>query len=225
MNGVHDLGGMHGFGPVPYEKDEPVFHAIWEGRLYGLRRALAVPLFRSTDDFRYALERLEPARYLASSYYERWLAVVERALVEKGLVTAGEIEARTAHYQQDPEAPVPRREDPQLVERAIAATYRRQSLDRENGAAPRFAVGDRVAARNVHPQGHTRLPRYARGKRGVIVRIHGIHDFPDTLALGLGANPQTVYSVRFEAGELWGESAEPNAAVYLDLWDSYLEAA
>jgi nitrile hydratase len=222
MNGVHDLGGMHGFGPIPYEKDEPVFHEPWEGRFYGLRRSLGTTLFASTDGFRASLERMEPARYLALSYYERWLAVTEEALLQKGLVTADELRARYDLYREQPDAPVPRKEDPERAAQVAASIYRRSSLHRE-GPPPRFAVGDRVVARNMHPRGHTRLPRYVRGRRGVIARLHGTHDFPDTLAAGRGPHPQAVYSVRFEAMELWGESAEPNACVYLDLWDSYLE--
>lgn len=214
---------MHGFGPVPYAQDEPVFHEAWEGRLYGLRRALREPLFRTTDEFRAVLERLEPAVYLGSTYYERWLVATERSIVAKGLLTAEELEARTEAFRSEPDRALPRREDPQLLEQALARVNRRDPAQPKPVGPSRFSAGDQVIARNVHPTGHTRLPRYVRGKRGVVTRVHGFNDLPDAIAAGTGPDPQPVYSVRFEARELWGDSAEANACVYLDLWDSYLE--
>lgn len=223
MNGVHDLGGMHGFGPVRREENEPVFHAPWEQRVFACMLATTGQRLFNIDEFRHGIERMDPARYLAASYYERWLHSVETNLVEKGILSREELEQRAALLRERPDAELPRREDPQLRE-TLMAFIRRRPAPRELQPA-RFAVGDVVLTRNIHPSGHTRLPRYARGKRGVIHALHGIATFPDTHAHGLGRQPQMLYNVRFDARELWGESAEPNQCVYLDLWESYLEPA
>lgn len=225
MNGVHDMGGMHGFGPVVREENEPVFHAPWEKQAYAMTRAARAQGLINSDESRHGIERMPPAEYLAASYYERWLASLERNLIDKGVLTAEEIEARTAHYRQHPEAEVPRREDPALVDLMLRLQRTRPDFQKEPGLPPRFAVGDRVVTRNFQPSGHTRLARYARGKHGVVHAVHGTFVFPDTNAHGQGEQPQPLYSVRFEAGELWDGSAEPRAAVLLDLWESYLEPA
>ncbi|MEE9286129.1 MAG: nitrile hydratase subunit beta, partial [Dehalococcoidia bacterium] len=182
VNGIHDLGGMHGFGPTSREEDEPVFHHAWEGRMFGLVSAMSqrLGLFHP-DGFRYRIERIDPAWYLASTYYEKWMLVMEQALIEKGLVSAEELDARTQRFRQDPDAPLPRREAPEEVELARLAVLTRPALHRDVGVQPRFVVGDAVRARNINPPGHTRLPRYTRGKQGVIDRVHGVHDFQDTV--------------------------------------------
>jgi nitrile hydratase len=173
---------------------------------------------------RYTIEQMDPADYLASSYYERWLGVIETGLLEAGVVSREQLEARTGYYRDNPSATLPRREDPAQIERALARIRERQVLNRPDGLAPRFAVGDRVRARNIHPHGHTRLPRYARGKRGWIERLYGIHAFQDTDLEGKPVGgAQAVYCVRFAGEELWGASTEAHSEVYLDLWDSYLE--
>jgi nitrile hydratase len=226
MNGIHDLGGMHGFGPVQPEENEPTFHAAWEKTVLAIVQATRAQQLYNIDEFRHGIERMDPAHYLAASYYERWLATAETNLIEKGCLTRAELDARTAHFQQHPQAAVPRVENPELLERVRQARRRRGAMPAQADAAtPRFRVGDAVVARNVHPTGHTRLPRYARGKRGVIVRAHGLDSLPDANAHGLGPQLQDLYTVRFAAGELWGDSAEPDASVYLDLFDSYLEPA
>ncbi|MCC6179574.1 MAG: nitrile hydratase subunit beta [Chloroflexi bacterium] len=222
MNGPHDMGGMHGFGPVVREQNEPVFHGDWEKQVYGIMQAARERRIFSVDEMRHAIERMPPVEYLASSYYERWLAAAERLLAEKGVVSPAELEDRVASLTANPDAPSPHHEDPRWVERMRARTTERPPYERP-GPAPRFAVGDAVRARNVHPAGHTRLPRYARGKRGVIHQYSGCFIFPDTYAHGLGEQPQPLYSVRFCAREVWGDSAEPNQSLYLDLWESYLE--
>jgi nitrile hydratase beta subunit len=221
MNGVHDLGGMHGFGPIVREEDEPVFHEIWEGRVFGMN--LAAPGIEPSGGFRYTIERMDPVHYLSSSYYERWLVVMEAGAVEAGIVTREELAARAAFFRDHADATLPRHEDPGQIDGVLAAIRKPQPLHHPGGSLPRFKQGDPVRARNVHPKGHTRLPRYARGKRGIIAQLHGLHDVPDTSAVEARTPPQAVYSVRFAARELWGESAEARSDVYLDLWDSYLE--
>jgi len=221
MNGVHDMGGMHGFGPI--QRDEETFHGDWEKRVHAL---LATAFTRgigprNIDASRHALERMLPSAYLQSSYYERWLAALQTGLVEEGVLDEASIDARASLYLRDPHAAAASRSGPSGVEREWAP--RRAYQPRSDGPAPGFALGDQVMTRNIHPPGHTRLPRYARGKQGVINRIHGIHVFPDTNAHGLGPHPQPLYSVRFEAAELWGATAERAASVYLDLWECYLE--
>lgn len=217
MNGVHDLGGMQGFGRVEREENEPVFHARWEGRVRammreGLRRSLY-----NVDEFRWALERMGPARYMAASYYEKWLSAIERLYIEKGVITREELADRLR----------PGRPRPAV---AAASPSARRVFHPSPGAplgalnvAPRFAPGDPVVAKNMHPPTHTRLPRYVRGKRGVVDRLNGAYVFPDHSAVGLGERLEHVYSVRFDARELWGSDAPSRDRVYIDLWESYLE--
>jgi nitrile hydratase subunit beta len=218
MNGVHDLGGMHGFGPIVREENEPLFHADWEARLRAIDRLVLQQEYFTIDAHRYGIERMAPVDYLRATYYERWLASFEYNLIHEGLIAADEFDARIEFFRQHPDSP-PRQD---AIPTPPAPRERPKS---PQPPTPRFAVGDSVVTRNVHPVGHTRLPRYARGKQGTIHRLHGSHTFPDTNAHGLGENPQPVYSVRFEARELWGDSAEPRGVVYLDLWDSYLYPA
>jgi nitrile hydratase beta subunit len=220
MNGIHDMGGMHGMGPIRYEKDEPVFHQPWEGRVYALTRAIGAWGKWNIDAGRHGIERLPPQDYLRMSYYEKWLARLIESLVEHGLVTRQEIEAGKA-------APgSPQATPPLAAADALAYAHRRGRYERpDSNAAARFQAGQPVRARNIHPLGHTRLPRYARGKQGVISRHHGIFVFPDTNAHFQGEQPQHLYSVRFTARELWGDAASPRDTVYLDMWDSYLEHA
>lgn len=216
MNGVHDMGGMHGMGPVAPEADEPVFHHAWEARVHAM--TLASPTRGNIDAGRHRLELLPPAEYLRMSYYEKWLTRLELLLVAGGYVTAEELASGTA----DPKAPRATPVRPaDTVEAALTAPY---SYVREAGAAA-FAVGDRVRARSLNPLGHTRLPRYVRGRVGVIQADHGAQVFPDSNAHGLGEDPRRLYSVRFTAQELWGPDARPGDSVSLDLWEPYLERA
>ena len=219
MNGVHDMGGMHGFGPIMREENEPLFHAPWEAHVRAMMTVVRSRGYFNIDASRHGIERMEPAHYLRASYYERWLATIELNLIEGGFLTGEELDTRMQLLREVPEAALPRGA-------AVAAepVAREQSPDSPLPVS-RYAVGDAVVTRNVHPPGHTRLPRYARGKRGVIQRLYGAQIFPDTNAHGLGENPQPLYSVRFEARELWGEAAESRQTVSLDLWESYLEPA
>ena len=219
MNGVHDMGGMQDMGPVQREKDEPVFHAPWEGRVFALAQALLAWRKWNIDAMRYEQEIIPPAEYLRMSYYERWLAYVTGLLVKRDLVTRAEIESGR------PEAGSPKATPPVTAETVPQMLAQSKSVDRDGPVAARFKMGQRVRGRNINPTGHTRLPRYARGKRGTVERDHGVFVFPDTNAHFLGEKPQHLYSVRFSARELWGEQAAPRDAVYVNLWDDHLEPA
>jgi nitrile hydratase len=199
-----------------------VFHAAWEAAVLAMMRAGGARGLFNIDEFRHGIERMTPADYLRASYYEKWLDGVSRLLVEKGVVSARELAGRQAFFEARPDAPATAALAGPLPPRPPSNPGWVQDAIRETGAAPRFAPGEPVRTREIHPHGHTRLPRYARGRRGVIHRCHGIHVFPDTNAHGLGEQPQPLYSVRFDARELWGEAAEPNQAVHIDLWESYL---
>jgi nitrile hydratase beta subunit len=219
MNGVHDMGGQHGMGPVQYEKNEPVFHAAWEARVYALTRAMRAWRKWNIDTDRHAIELLPPADYLRMSYYERWFRRLETHVVQYGLVTKEELESGRA-------ASGSAQANPALSLATSSLWYTRGIASSEDpNVRPLFKVRQRVRARNINPTGHTRLPRYARGKTGVIVRDHGIYIFPDTNAHFQGEKRQHVYSVRFTARELWGEDASPRDSVHLDMWDDYLERA
>jgi nitrile hydratase len=213
MNGVHDMGGMHGFGPVRPEANEPVFHGEWEGRIFGLRAQLS--RFGGNIDMRRShIEQIRPDRYLAASYYERWLDTALRYCEETGLISAVERKAIDAgrHHAEDNHRKV-----------APAASPLHKDYARSIDTAPLFAVGDIVRAKNINPPSHTRLPRYARGKRGQIIADHGGFVFPDSNALGAGEDPRRLYTVRFTMHELWGSAKHPKDTVSLDLWEPYLE--
>jgi nitrile hydratase len=224
MNGIHDLGGMHGFGPVEREANEPPFHAPWEAAVVAISNAVRGKGLINIDEFRHGIERMDPAHYLNSSYFEHWLDGITRLMIEKGVVTAEEMDRRTVFFEEGPDQPATAALGAAPVETVPARTGPR-GVVREGTAPPRFAPGDAVVTRTIHPHGHTRLPRYARGKRGVIAALHGVHVFPDANAHGQGEQPQPIYSVRFAASELWGPSAEPNQVVFLDMWESYLSPA
>lgn len=223
MNGVHDLGGMHGLGRVEVEGDEPVFHNPWEKVIFGTMLATMGQGMYNLDEFRHGIEVMGPAHYLTSSYYEHWLETIEKNLVEKGVIDRDELDARTQEFLKNPEAPVAQREDPELADNLSQLVRAGASTRREVSDKPRFGVGDRVRTRNIHPRGHTRLPQYVRDKQGVVERVYDAFVLPDANAHGEGENPQYVYGVRFDAEEVWGDSAEPREVVYVDLWESYLE--
>jgi nitrile hydratase len=220
MNGAQDLGGMMGFGPVLPEPDEPPFHGEWE------KCALAVTLAAgwlgewNIDTSRHARESIPPPRYLTSTYYEIWLEGLTRLLAARGLVAEDEIQAGHALH-----ATPPTRRPAPPAEAVPAILARGGPCDRPETTPARFSPGDRVRTLNIHPTGHTRLPRYARGKVGRIEHVHGVHVFPDTNAHGRGENPQWLYGVVFEAGELWGPQAEAGSTIHVDCWEPYLEPA
>jgi nitrile hydratase len=219
MNGVHDMGGMHGFGPVLPERDEPVFHARWEARTLALQLALGAWRKWSGDASRHRRELIPGPEYLRMTYYELWFAGLIELAVGAGLVSRKEV----ASGRPDPGSA--RAVPPLTAEGAVQLLARGSPFARDMQTAPRFTAGDRVRARNIHPAGHTRLPRYVRGHSGVIRRGHGVFVFPDTSAHFRGEQPQHLYSVRFAARELWGETAAGQDAVHLDLWESYLDPA
>lgn len=206
VDGIHDLGGMQGFGPVAHSPAEPVFHERWEAVARALMVAVTVAIDASGGEFRHSIERMEPGHYLTSSYYEHWLTAAATLAVEHGLMTHSELEARAGGripLSGPVLAPPIAEAGPDVVE-------------------PRFGVGDRVRVREWHPAGHTRCPRYVRGKSGIVVRVDGIHSVPDVEAHGAARRYEPTYSVRFDADDLWRDG-QRGVWVHVDLWDSYLE--
>ncbi|MCI0545720.1 MAG: nitrile hydratase subunit beta [Candidatus Rokubacteria bacterium] len=222
MDGVHDLGGMHGFGRVEREENEPVFHARWEAAMWAINRGNLAAGIYNLDEFRHGVERMSPAHYLDSGYYEHWLDGIVRVLTEKGVITEAAMDERMRFFRERPEAPATAALDAPPPARRPARIDALETSFRPETSPPRYRPGDRVVTRTLHPSGHTRLPRYVRGKAGVIDVYRGVHVFPDANAHGQGEQPQPLYSVRFEARALWGESAEPNQRLFIDLWESYL---
>jgi len=219
MNGAQDLGGQMGFGPVAPERNEPVFHAEWERRALGISLCAGAMGHWSIDESRHTREGAHPVVYLSASYYEGWHRALEKLLVRHGFATAGELSAG----RKLSDGAQPKRV---LAANAVAATLAKGSpFDRPIDTPARFAAGQPVRTINAHPAGHTRLPRYARGRLGRIETVHGGFVFPDTNAQGLGEQPQRLYTVAFAGAELWGRGSDPSLEVSIDAWESYLEPA
>ena len=218
MNGVHDMGGMDGFGKVEAEKNEPPFHETWEGRVFAMQRSMGYAGAWHIDDSRHAQETLPPQVYLAVSYYQRWELAMEKNLLARGLVTAEELAAGRA---LQPTKKLPRK----LTADVVQAGMTRNSFFRQQQGPARFKPGDKVRTVNVHPQGHTRLPRYARDKVGVVELCHGCHMYPDSVAANKGDNPQWLYTVVFDSREIWGPDADPTLKISIDAFEPYLEPA
>ena len=217
MNGVHDMGGMDGFGPVQPEENEPVFHEQWEGRVLAMNRAMGYTRAWNGDISRFAKEIVPPHEYLNSSYYRRWTIGLEWMLMDNGLVDADEFAAGRALR---PGKPLKRK----MTLENLATAVERGSYERPAKMPALFKTGDSVRMKNIHPKGHTRLPRYVRGHVGVIERVHGCHVFPDSHASARrDEDPQWLYTVRFEGRELWGDTADPTITVSVDAWEPYLE--
>ncbi len=216
MNGIHDMGGLTNFGPVLPEADEPVFHHEWERRAFALNY-LGLAFVGPVDRVRHAIERMDAVEYLTTSYYEHWLHCIEVLTRELGYVTAEELAAGSSFGEITLPHPAP--------DAAMAEGLARSGMPslRDVGIEPAFAVGQRIRTRNFETTGHTRLPRYARGKLGTVTAFHGCHVFPDTMAHDLGENPQPLYTVRFEASDLWGDNVTRRDCVHIDLWESYLQ--
>ena len=205
MNNVHDMGGMNSFGPVFREQDEPNFHEDWERRVFALTLAGLGGGLGPVDAFRHAIERMEPTSYLRTTYYEHWLSAVETRAADIGLFDAAVSDTPMT---------------PDVVDTVVShGAHTTRDVDR----TPKFKVGDKVRAKNLNPTGHTRLPRYARGRLGTIEMLHGNHVYPDTVAHDRGEDPQPLYAVRFSARELWGPDANAHDTLCVDLWESYLE--
>lgn len=218
MNGPQDVGGRHGFGAVVPEDEGVRFHADWERRVLGLTLACGALGHWSLDTSRHARESLHPAIYYTAGYYGIWLRGLTALLERAGEVTAAELEEGRAQDQG-------LRPERRLTAEAVPATLARGGPTARDGPPPAFAVGDRVRTRNHQPAGHTRLPGYARGARGVVEIVHGAHVFPDSNAHGSGEAPCPLYTVRFEGSELYGDGAEPGLTVSIDAWEPYLEHA
>ena len=218
MDGVHDMGGMHGFGKVEPERDEPVFHSPWEGRTLALNRAMGYTGIWTIDQTRAGIERLPPDIYLTSSYYKKWEMRLENMIVDLGLAGADEL---AAGHSLRPGKPLKRT----LKAADVPNTLSRGSFARPAQAPARFKPGNRVRTKNIHPATHTRLPRYARDKIGVVEALRGCHVYPDTVAIGQGECPQWLYTVLFDGRELWGENTDPTLKVSIDAFEPYLEPA
>ena len=226
MNGVHDLGGTDGMGPVVVPENEPVYRAEWEKAAF----ALFATNFRAglfgVDAFRYGIERMPPAEYLTSPYYEHWAHTAAHYAAKAGVIDEAELDARTQYYLEHPDEPLPDRKDPDLMEFVDAAVKHGASARRESDKPPAFAVGDRVTVVADSPTGHTRKARYIRGRTGVIEMAHGTFIYPDSAGNGGGDAPEHVYTVKFTNAELWGaDFAEPNGVVYFDVWEPYIVRA
>lgn len=207
MDGVHDLGGIAGFGPVEIEADEPTFHTDWERRVFKVNTAMMMSGRINGGRFRHSIERMDPSHYLTSSYYEHWLTGLATLAVEEGLVDAEDLERRAgARF------PLSR------PDRGVAP-----NPDGADRTEARFAVGDGVRVREWHPSGHTRAPRYVQGKLGVVARLDGPFSVPDVEAHTATTRAEPTYSVRFTARELWGDGGAPGETVHVDLWEGYLE--
>lgn len=218
MNGPQDLGGMMGFGPVLPEKDEPNFHGAWEKRALAVTLACGALGQWTLDESRHARETIPPAHYLSKSYYDIWITALAKLLQRHGMVGADELQQGAALRGS-----APTRNPVLQADRVASALAKGSPTERTVDAAPRFAIGERVATKVMHPTTHTRLPRYARGKTGVVKFLHGAHVFPDTHAHGLGEQPCHCYGIEFSAPELWGEGADPTLSVMVDCWEPYLD--
>ena len=216
MNGIHDLGGLTGFGSVRQEKDEPVFHEDWQRRIFALNMA-SLAFLGPVDRVRHAIERMNSLEYLATSYYEHWITAIVTIAKDLGYFSDQELETGRIEHRKPTPHPAP--------SAAMIAGLIRGGMpaNRDNLTKPAFGLGAQVRARNVEIAGHTRLARYVRGKVGVVTALHGCHVFPDSFAHDQGEHAQPLYTVRFEARELWGDNVNRRDCVYIDLWEAYLE--
>ncbi|WP_439498032.1 nitrile hydratase subunit beta [Bosea sp. (in: a-proteobacteria)] len=219
MNGGQDLGGQMGFGPVVPEPNEPVFHGEWEKRMLALNVAAGAMGHWTIDEIRHARESIPPADYLSLSYYEIWYAGLRDVLLRHGFATPEELEnGKPVQSGAMPKRVLKGEDVPAVLRRGFP-------YEREAATPARFAVGDKVRTIVMHPRHHTRLPRYARGKTGVVERVTGCHVFPDTGAQGQPETAQWLYTIVFTGPELWGRDADPSSSVSIEAWESYLEPA
>tara|TARA_Y100000588_G_C14205448_1_gene904449 strand:+ start:556 stop:1239 length:684 start_codon:yes stop_codon:yes gene_type:complete len=223
MDGIHDLGGMDGFGHIEEDENNAPFQAYWEGRIFAIAEILSsnhtIP---NSDAFRHAIERMDPVEYLTGGYYGRWLAGISILLNEHDIVPHSETQQLLSRLYEI--APTVRNSTSEAVWSGINdtpadATDCRRALPHP----PKFSLGDRVCTTNKISSCHTRLPRYARAKQGNIHKYHGGWVYPDSNAHGLGENPQHLYTVSFTGDQLWGDDADPGIVIYLDLYEPYLK--
>ena len=214
MNGIHDMGGMQGLGELGYQENEPGFHEPWEVRVFALIQAMQL-----VGGLRQYIERIPGMDYLRMGYYERWYTAFVTRLIESGVVTQAEMESGRAD-------PASVKATPKLTPAAARELlFRTPQTEQDIALTPRFHVGDRVRGRNIHPSTHTRMPRYTRGKIGVVERDRGVFMLPDREHVAVDPKPQHVYLVHFTARELWGEDASGRDSLYIDMWEDYLEPA
>lgn len=219
MNGIHDMGGMHWLGTVDVEQNEPVFHSRWEGRIFAMTQVLDRTGIYNLDEHRHEIELMHPAHYLDDGYYGRWLFAMESILARKHILSHAEVDAK---IEGQPAPPLEAARNWPLPEEQH---IRWGAWRKEEHVTPKFAKGDRVRVRNHQPSGHTRLPAYLRGKCGEVAIVNEqAWIYPDTRAHNRGENVQTVYNVSFLASEVWGDAAEPNARLRVDLSEDYLMA-
>ena len=226
MNGVHDLGGTDGLGRVEVPEKEPVFRADWEKAAFAMFSMCSRAGFFGVDEFRYGIEQMHPAVYLLSPYYEHWVHTVEHYGEQNGVLDLDELDRRTQYFLEHPDAPLPQRDDPDLVAFVEGLVPAGAPAGRESDRPPGFKVGDKVTVRADSPLGHTRRARYIRGHTGEVVLVHGTFIYPDSAGNGGGDAPEHVYTVKFTGQELWGpEAAHPNEVVYFDVWEPYIDPA
>ena len=226
MNGVHDLGGTDGLGPVVVEENEPVWRAEWEKAGFGMFPFPFAAGWFNVDMFRFGIEQMHPAHYLLSPYYEHWAHTAEHYGILAGAIDPEELEKRTRHYLENPDEPLPDTKNPDLVAFAEGAVRTGVSPRRDSDAPAKFKPGVRVRIHDDSPKGHTRRARYVRGKVGTVELHHGTFVYPDSVGNGGPDDPQHVYTIRFDGKDLWGsDHAEENTVVYFDAWEPYLEPA
>jgi nitrile hydratase len=221
VDGVHDMGGMHGFGAVVQPGSEVVYHEPWEGRVFALHMIISQEQLGAGPHGRATREEMEPAHYLAAGYYERWLWSAEQRLLRKGAIAPGEVEAMVERLRTG--EPAPERRDPALATRVVTSLREGERLPGPDKA--RFRIGDRVRVKRMRPARHTRCPRYVRGVTGRVERIQAADALPDLAVYDVPCEPEPVYSVSFGSHDVWGASGEPPFAILLDLWETYLEPA
>jgi nitrile hydratase len=220
MDGIHDLGGMHGFGAALTPGAEAPYHQAWEARVFALHTLIGLEELGGGPGGRATREQMDPAHYLSASYYERWLWSAERQLERKGTIQPGEVERMMRRLAAGEAAP--RRSDPGQARRAIDRLDRSAPMPAPGGQ-PRFAQGDWVRVRRMRPARHTRCPRYVRGVAGVVTRVHGVDRLPELSAYGEDGPPEPVYAVRFSSEIVFGKDGRPPWTIVVDLWESYLE--
>lgn len=224
MDGIHDLGGRAGFGPVAPPEEESVFDADWQRSVLVMFPALAMAGAFNLDEFRHGMEKIPPADYVTAHYYEHWIHSMVHFGVEAGIFDADDLEKRTQHYLENPDEAVPTRSDPAMVETLKGLIATGDDYHRSTDQPAKFQVGDTVRVLNDVSAGHTRRASYVRGRTGRIARVHGSYVFPDTNAMGKGEGAEYVYQVEFAGGELWGDE-DQRSTVYIDLWEPYLQPA